>query len=314
MDFGTIIKVPLRDIWKHEALDFTPWLARNINVLGEVIGLDLELIKEEANCGDFSLDLLAKDLGTNKNVIIENQFNRTDHDHLGKLITYAAFHDAKFVIWIAETIREEHRQALEWLNDRTNNETQFFAIVVEVIKINDSKPAYNFKPIVFPNEWSKSKPQNQNLQQTSQKSERYRAYFQELIDELREQHHFTSAKAGQPQSWFAFASGRAGISYGANFGLGNKVRTELYIDIGSAEDNTRFLNYLMQSKDLIESNFETTLSWEPLEDKRAVRVAIYRDGFIEMDALDLDLVKQWHIKNLLKFKKVFSSLIQQYPR
>lgn len=138
MDFGTIIKVPLRDIWKHEALDFTPWLARNINVLGEVIGLDLELIKEEANCGDFSLDLLAKDLGTNKNVIIENQFNRTDHDHLGKLITYAAFHDAKFVIWIAETIREEHRQALEWLNDRTNNETQFFAIVVEVIKLTSS--------------------------------------------------------------------------------------------------------------------------------------------------------------------------------
>lgn len=96
-------------------------------------------------------------------------------------------------------------------------------VVLRRLVINDSKPAYNFKPIVFPNEWSKSKPQNQNLQQTSQKSERYRAYFQELIDELREQHHFTSAKAGQPQSWFAFASGRAGISYGANFGLGNIV-------------------------------------------------------------------------------------------
>lgn len=309
--FGQIKKVPLRDIWAHEALDFTPWLAENINILGDVIGLELELVQEEASVGDFSLDILAKDLGSAEYVIIENQFSQTDHDHLGKLLTYAAGFDASSVIWVAETIREEHRQALEWLNNRTDNDTQFFAVVVEVIKIDDSKPAFNLKPVVFPNEWHKSKSKIKSSQQVSAKGEKYRAYFQDLIDTLRESHRFTSARAGQPQNWYAFASGITGINYGANFCQGDKVRTELYIDFGSAEENDACLNYLFESKQQIEDEIGTSLSWEPIDGKRAARVAIYMSGSIFMES-DLLSIREWHIDNLLKFKAVFSKRLLQY--
>src|SRR5699024_10338009 len=131
-------------------------------------------------------------------------------------------------------------------NNRTDTETQFFAVVVEVIRIDDSKPAFNLKPVVFPNEWHKSKSKSKVSQQVSAKGERYRSYFQNLIDKLRENHRFTSARAGQPQNWYAFASGITGINYGANFCQGDKVRTELYIDFGDAEENEACLNYLLE--------------------------------------------------------------------
>ncbi|MCK8072216.1 MULTISPECIES: DUF4268 domain-containing protein [Vibrio] len=311
--FGEIKRVPLRSIWAHEAQDFTPWLAENIEKLGEAVGLELELVEEEASVGNFSLDILAKDLGSAENVIIENQFSQTDHDHLGKLLTYAAGFDASYVIWVAETIRDEHRQALDWLNHRTDSETQFFAVVVEVIQIDDSKPAFNLKPVVFPNEWQKSKSKNNTSQQQSAKSEKYRNYFQNLIDSLRTEHRFTSAKAGQPQNWYAFASGISGVNYGANFCQGNKVRTELYIDFGTSEQNEECLQHLKESQSEIEVEFGIPLSWEPIDGKRASRIAIYREGSITADE-QLEEINNWHIKNLLKFKEVFSKRLRQHLR
>ncbi len=115
-DFGEIKLVDIRDIWPNEATDFTPWLVDNIDRLGQALGMEIEVQEREADVGDFSLDIMAKDLGTGRTVVIENQLTETDHDHLGKLLTYAGGFDAGVLVWIAKKLRDEHRKALEWLN------------------------------------------------------------------------------------------------------------------------------------------------------------------------------------------------------
>mgnify|MGYP001246625252 CR=1 FL=1 len=312
-NFGELKKVPLRDVWSHEAMDFTPWLATNIEALGDALGLELELTEREASFGDFSLDLLAKDLGSSRTVIIENQLTQTDHDHLGKLLTYAAGFNASTVIWVSEIVRDEHRQALEWLNQRTDTETQFFAVVVEVLKIDDSKPAFNFKPVVFPNEWQKSKKQKTTAN-TSSKGEKYRAYFQALIDELREVHKFTGARVGQPQNWYSFSSGIQGVVYSAVFAQGGKARAEIYIDQGDQEKNKLLFDALKDEEEEITATYGNPLEWERLDEKRASRIAIYRDGMIESSDSELEEIRKWQIENLLQIKQVFAPEIQKALR
>jgi Domain of unknown function (DUF4268) len=307
--FGELNKVSLRDIWAHEASDFTPWLAENIEKLGKALGMDLELTEQEASVGDFSLDILAKDLGSSKSVIIENQLTQTDHDHLGKLLTYAAGFNASIVIWVSEAIREEHRQALDWLNQRTDSETSFFGVVVEVIKIDNSKPAFNFKLVASPNEWQKNKKRQAQRASISTKGEKYQNYFQGLIDTLRDTHRFTSARAGQPQNWYSFSSGTSGITYGANFSQGGKARSELYIDLGDQEKNKYVFDELEKIKVEIENLLGETISWERLDDKRASRLALYTDGSIEDSDSELEAVKAWHIERLLKLKSTLDNKI-----
>lgn len=308
-DFGELKKRGLREIWQHEAISFTPWLARNIEALGDALGMELELAGEEVAVGDFSLDLLANDLGTGGKVIIENQLTPSDHDHLGKLITYAAGFGAEKVIWLAEILREEHRQALEWLNQRTDEETQFFAVTVEVLQIDNSRPAYDFKVLVMPNEWQKTAKRRRSAP-GSDKGERYRDFYQRLIDELREKHHFTGARVGQPQNWYSFTSGHTGIRYGLVFTQGSKVRAELYIDLGDAEKNQQVFEYLEQRKQEIESDYGAPLSWERLDNRRASRVAIYRVGSIQDEGETLDSIHDWSVDELLRIKRVFSERVR----
>ena len=310
MQFGKIHALNPRNVWPKEARDFTPWLAKNIGALGEALGIELELQGTETAVGDFSLDLLATDLGTGDTVIIENQLTQTDHDHLGKLLTYAAGYSASTVIWIAEIIRDEHRQALEWLNQRTDEDTNFFGVVINVIKIDDSKPAYIFKPVVSPSEWRKSKKRAAGGN-VSAKGEMYRNYFQMLIDELREEHRFTNARVGQPQNWYSFASGISGITFGAVFVQGNRVRTELYIDVGEVGKNKILFDWLYDQKEEIHSKFGKKLEWERLDDKRASRIAIYRDGSIQLKEEELIQIKAWHVENLVSFKKNMTPMIKK---
>jgi hypothetical protein len=309
-EFGQLKRLNLRSVWSKEAYDFTPWLADNIQKLGEALGMDLELEAREASVGDFSLDLLARDLNRARTVIIENQLTATDHDHLGKLLTYAAGFNASAIVWIAESIREEHRQTLEWLNQRTDEETEFFGVIVEVIQIDDSKPAFNFKLVVFPNEWQKTK--NRPPSPSTPRSEAYRAYFQELIDELRDKHKFTGARIGQPQNWYSFRSELPGVSYGASFAQGARARVEVYIDQGEWERNKQMFDWLSNEKEVIEQEFGSKLEWDRLDDRQGSRVAIYRPGSITSDSATLQEIRSWTIEQLLKFKKVFGPRLKRY--
>lgn len=310
LKLGKLQRLTPRSVWKNEARDFTPWLSENLEALSEVIGLQLEMTSTETRVGDFSADLLAKDLGTGDPVVIENQFGPTDHDHLGKVLTYASGIDAAAVVWIAESFREEHRQALEWLNQRTGEDTLFFGVMIELLQIDESLPAANLKPVVFPNEWQKMKRSRGETQ--SPRAEAQREYFQRLIDELREKHRFTNAKVGQPQSWYIFSSGVSGIGYGTSFAMNNRIRVELYVDPGSGEENEALFDWLLERKDLIEGQIGAELEWERLEHRRASKIAIYRPGSIDMPKPELEEVRRWAITYLLKFRATFGPLLQEY--
>lgn len=303
-EFGTLKRLGLRHIWPKEATDFTPWLADHLSALGEAIGMDLELQAREASVGDFSLDLLARDLGRNRLVVIENQLGATDHDHLGKLLTYAAGHDAGVIVWIAHEIREEHRQTLDWLNQHMDESVDIFGVLVEVLQIDDSRPAYNFRLVAFPNEWRK-RTITSGATPASAKGEAYRAFFQVLIDRLRERHKFTGLRVAPAANWVSFASGVTGMIYGANFPQGDRVRVELYVDRGDVDLNKRTFDALAADKAGIEADFGEPLSWERLDEKRASRVAVYRPGSIEAAPQQLDEIRQWMIDHLLRMKKVF---------
>lgn len=310
LKFSELKRVPLREKWKHEASEFTPWMAEHIQKLGDALEMDLEVIDTEASVGDFSLDLLAQDLGSSKIVVIENQLTRTDHDHLGKLLTYASGFDASTVIWIAEEVRDEHRQTLEWLNQKTDAETQFFAVVPEVLQIDDSNPALEFKLVVSPNEWQKSQKQKTSTNPSS-RGEKYKSYFQVLIDELRKNHEFTGAKTSIAQNWYNFSSGFGGIGYGAWFAKGDKVLTYVIIRQKDDENRIKIFNMLENQKRDIESKFGSTLEWTRDAERSASRIAIYRDGGIELSDSELEEIREWHIKNLLKFKEVFTPELEQ---
>ena len=311
LNFSELKRIPLREKWKNEASDFTPWLESNIQMLGDALGMDLEVVDREASVGDFSLDLLAQDLGSSRTVVIENQFERTDHDHLGKLLTYASGFDASTVIWIAEEVRDEHRQAMEWLNQRTDTETQFFAVVLEVLQIDDSNPALDFKLVVSPNEWQKSQKQKTTTN-LSPKREKYRNYFQVLINELREKHKFTGARAAQPANWHTFASGIQGISYSVAFAKKEKTRAYIAIYQKLRENRIELFDALENRKAEIESNFDSPLKWERNAEKQETLISIYRDGDIEKSSdSELEEIREWHIENLLKLKEVFTPEIEK---
>lgn len=153
---GRLEKVDLREVWTSESADFTPWLAQpeNLQLLGEAIGIDLELLAQEKDVGPFRVDLLCKESGTGGKVVIENQIEETDHSHLGQLLTYAAGLDAAFIVWIARSFSDEHREALNWLNEKTNASARFFGVEIEVSRIGDSAPAPRFNIVSEPNESS----------------------------------------------------------------------------------------------------------------------------------------------------------------
>ena len=149
---GHLKRLEPKAVWTSEPKDFTPWLADRIDLLSQALGIEIELIGKEVAVGDFSVDLYGKDIGTENGVVIENQLAPTDHTHMGQLLTYGAGLDAKVIIWISPSFRDEHRQAIEWLNLHTEG-LSFFGVELELLQIDDSLPAPHFKVVVQPNEW-----------------------------------------------------------------------------------------------------------------------------------------------------------------
>lgn len=314
VDLGAIERVALKDVWPHEAQDFTPWLADNLDKLGEALGLDLEFREREAAVGSFSLDVLAHDVGGDRPVIIENQLGTTDHNHLGQLLTYAAGYDAGVVVWLTADFRDEHRAALDWLNLRTGEDTQFFGVVVEAWKIDLSRPAPHFKVLAMPNGWQKQTAaaakagKSANAQEIG---ERQRQFFQPLIDTCREDYQLTNAKNAHPKNWQGFKTGVKGFGLIARIGHGS-ARVELYIDCGDPGVNKDRFDHLESIRDNIEGQFETDLVWQRLDHARASHISLAREGATVDDTpAKQDETRKWLECHLLKFKEVFVPHIEE---
>ncbi|OIQ10401.1 DUF4268 domain-containing protein [Neomoorella thermoacetica] len=307
-ELGTLTEVDLRQVWTNEARDFTPWLKDNIDRLNQVLGLDIEITEREGAVGPFAVDLVGKDLGSGRTVIIENQLEPTDHTHLGQLLTYTAGRGAKIVIWISPQFREEHRQALDWLNENTDEDQAFFGIEIKLVRIEDSKPAPLFKLVSQPNEWQKNIASSRTI---SPRGEAYQEFWTTFLEKLKERAPgLTNAKKGLPQSWFSIGAGRTGFGYSTAFKLKGRFSVELYIDTGDKEKNQLYFEQLYGQKEIIEQELGTALSWERLDNARACRVAIYREGSIDADEKELNELQDWAITNIIKFNDIFGKRIR----
>ena len=276
---GKIEKVPLREIWKHEAIDFTTWLQGNLDVLNNELDINLENAEREQSAGSFNVDLVAEDDNGNT-VIIENQLEKSDHNHLGKIITYLTALEAKTAIWIVAEPRPEHINAINWLNESTSG--NFYIFKLEGIKIGDSEPAPLLTLITGPSEESKEVGEKKK-----EIAERYTLrykFWTGLLEKAKELTKLHASISPKQYSWISTGAGKSGLSY--NYGLTrNEGTAELYIDKGkdSKIENKEIFDQLFKNKTEIENTFGEALTWERLEEKRASRISFkikiggYRD-------------------------------------
>ena len=276
MDIGKLQEVDIRNLWKHEQYDFSEWLSKeeNIEYLNDILGLTLVDISKETYVGSYRCDLFAKDETTGTKVIIENQLEISNHDHLGKIITYASGLDAKVIVWIVKEARQEHRSAIEWLNNNTNNNINFFLIEIHAYKIGNSDNAPMFQIIEQPNDFIKNN-KSINSNESMNKSQSQRMEFWNQFNEIliKRGKPFNVRKA-TTDHWYNVAIGTSDAHI--DITLVNKdsvIGVELYIT-----DNKDLFDKLYQKKDEIELDLGFELEWRRLDNSKASRIVTFIKG------------------------------------
>jgi hypothetical protein len=313
-NLGRLERVDLRNIWLSEASDFTPWLARkeNLAILGETLGIDLELEAQERPVGPFRADILCKDIGTDRWVLIENQLERTDQSHLGQLLTYASGLEAVTIVWVAARFTEEHRSTLDWLNRITDESFRFFGLEVELWRIGDSSAALKFNVISKPNDWSQSVDQaaraidDAELSETRIMQRAYWIAFDTVLAALGGP--VSGGKKPQPQSWMAYSIGRSHFSVGAaTVRPKRQVRAELYISGNKAK---AFFHLLAAQKAEIERELGFALDWEELPEGQDSRISVSLDDADPEHEADWTRQHEWLAKRLNEMHRVLAPRIR----
>ena len=306
-------RVPLRDAWKHEAGDFTPWLAEseNLTLLADTIGLsDLECVAVEHQVGDFKLDILCTD-GEDQ-VIIENQLEKTNHTHLGQILAYAAGVGARKVIWIAESFRPEHAAALQFLNENTTDDLSFFAVEVELWKIGNSPLAPKFEVVVKPNDWVKSgREQARAVSSSSPTKQIQLKFWSALIEKLSSEAPNIRPQKPRPQHWLNNAIGRAG--FGLNITTNTRderIGVEIWMPGPRAKQH--FANLLTLKKE-IEDKLDFELDWQDLPDAQACRIASWYPNAVLEDESRWQEYLDWIVKKLVVMDRVLRPIIKSLP-
>jgi hypothetical protein len=277
---GRLQKVGLREAWLSESSDFTPWLAQeeNLSLLGEAISIELELESQEKDVGPFRADILCKDTATDNWVLIENQLERTDHVHLGQLLTYAAGLNAVTIVWIAERFTQEHRATLDWLNERTDEKINLFGLEIELWRIGDSPIAPKFNIISQPNDWSRTVQQAAAVSGEVSIHKQLQLKFWTAFKQFMEDGgSFVRCQKPAPQHWTNHAIGRSGVHLCSIVSLWNsetgvkgpEIRAELYMDGPNAKQE---FGALEKQKEAIEKALGFELTWHNPENKAACRL------------------------------------------
>lgn len=310
---GRLEKVDLREVWKTEAIDFTPWLAQdqNIEQLGSTIGIDLEVEAQEKNVGPFRADILCKDTLTDHWVLIENQLERTDHTHLGQLLTYAAGLNAVTIVWIAERFTDEHRATLDWLNEITDGRFNFFGLEVELWRIGDSPLAPKFNIASKPNDWTNtigratSQIQSEGLTETKQLQLEYWTAFREYVSEHSK---VIKSQKPSPQHWTSFAIGR---SYFHMSALVNTWEKKIGVVLAlTGTDAKPHFRLLYADREAIEKEIGCDLEWRENPEKKESAIWLRTD----MDPTRVESWPQqhnWLLKKLELFRAAFGPRVMR---
>ncbi len=269
---GRLSRVHLREVWKHEAVDFSQWLANNLDLLSETIGIQLVSAETEHPTGSFSVDLLAEDSAGNP-VVIENQLEKSDHDHLGKLLTYMVSLESKTAVWIVSDPRSEHVGVISWLNESSS--ANFFLVKIEVIRIDNSKPAPLFTLVIGPSDESRSVSRTkQDL--AERHMIRYR-FWEELLEKAKSKTNLHANISPTHDNWISASAGKTGMAYTYCIRQ-HDWQVELGIDLGKGKDEeTReVFQHFYSYKNEIEQAFGSELVWDLVEGRRATRIK--KDG------------------------------------
>jgi Domain of unknown function (DUF4268) len=308
IDLGQIKKLLISELWKHEEHEFTLWLANeeNIGKLASAIGLELQVEGVEVPVGPFSADILAKD-SSGRFVVIENQFGKTDHGHLGKILTYAATLGATSVVWIAERFTDEHHKAIEWLNEHTSDDLGLYAVEIELWKIDQSKPALRFNVLSEPSEIIRQATAVKSAGPISDAQKLQLEFWTAFRDKLLEQKVVSSVQTPRPQYWFDVALGRSNIHlWNTANTTDGRIGVRVYIGNKIAD---AALPQLLAEREAIESEIGEKLQWNPNPDNFD-KIILSRDA----DLNDRNTWREyisWLVERVDKFKKAFGSRVKK---
>tara|TARA_R110001592_G_scaffold185575_2_gene429652 strand:+ start:943 stop:1875 length:933 start_codon:yes stop_codon:yes gene_type:complete len=305
---GKIKTVPLRTIWKNEAYDFTPWLADNIIELGQALGLELEFEDKEVSVGPYSADILAKDVGTGQYVVIENQLEKTNHDHLGKCITYASVLNASAVIWVASEFTEEHKKAMDWLNDHTSDEIAFYGVKIELIQIDNSSPAIQFNVKSSPNEVVRQATKRKEQGELSEAKKLQFDFWTEFKEKLKETGKIGSLQTPRPQYWFDVALGKSGINLSNTFNTWeNIIGVRVYISNKNADE---WLPYFESHREEIETKIGAKLDWNPNPENKDKVIVLTKPYELDSKENWKEPIN-WLVNQTIIFRETFTKLIRE---
>jgi len=309
---GRLERLNLRSAWKHEAGEFTPWLAQeeNLQLLAEALGLaELELVATEHAVGDFKVDILCSDDAGS--IIIENQLEKTNHAHLGQILTYAAGVGAKKVVWVAESFRPEHVAALEFLNQNTTEDLNFFAVEVELWRIAESPMAPSFNVVVKPNDWSKAGRESARAAVTATPTKQLQLQFwTALVQYIDANKVPVRPQKPQPQHWLnSNPLGRSGVHCVSTVNAReHRIAAEVYI---SNEQSKELFQKLLAQRESIESELGFALDWQELPDRHACRVLVHRPDSDLADEAAWPTYCAWLADKLTRLTNAFRPRVRE---